>query len=109
MRTSTAGGSLAAGSLIVRSPDDERGRVWGTGRYPTLSKRRGHAGKTWFPPRPRTKGERCSRATLERPRVVDAARRVRNGLQTLRRDRLAAGHAQTVRAGLDPPERRLDF
>jgi hypothetical protein len=30
----------------------ERGGVWGTGRFPTLSERRGHAGETGFPPRP---------------------------------------------------------
>ena len=35
---------------------DERGGVWGTGRFPTLS-RRGHAGETWFPPRERAEGE----------------------------------------------------
>src|SRR5688572_11511466 len=43
-----------------RSPAHERGGVWGTGRFPTLSGIRGYAGETWFPPRPRAEGERCS-------------------------------------------------
>ena len=35
--------------LTGRFPAGERGGVWGTGRFPTLSGRRGHAGETWFP------------------------------------------------------------
>src|SRR5512132_4329299 len=46
--------------LIGRPPADERGGVWGTGRFPTLSRRRGHAGETWFPLRTRVEDE-CSR------------------------------------------------
>src|SRR5207342_111917 len=42
------------------SPPHERGRVWGTGRFPTLSGRRGLAGETWLPPRTRAEGECCS-------------------------------------------------
>jgi hypothetical protein len=36
--------------LTDRSPGRERGGVWGTGRFPTPSRRRGHTGETWFPP-----------------------------------------------------------
>src|SRR3970040_3149261 len=46
--------------LIGRPPTYERGGVWGTGRFPTLSRRTGHAGETWFPPRQRDEIERCS-------------------------------------------------
>src|SRR5438093_2975226 len=46
--------------LIGRSPVYERGGVWGTGRFPTLSERRGYAGETWFPPRSFAERERCS-------------------------------------------------
>src|SRR6187402_3777407 len=38
----------------------DRGGAWGTGRFPTLSRRKGHAGGTWFPPRTRAGGERAS-------------------------------------------------
>src|SRR5687768_5398146 len=51
---------IAMAMLMSRSPAYERGGVWGTGRFPTLSGRRGHVGETWFPPRPRAEGERCS-------------------------------------------------
>src|SRR3990172_7966898 len=58
-------------TLIGRSPVYERGGVWGAGRFPTLSGRRGQTqlsqgsvaeknGETWFPPRTRAGGERCS-------------------------------------------------
>ena len=46
-------------------------------------------------------------AALQRPLVVDAERRVRHGLEPLLADRLAADAAGSVRAGLDPGERRL--
>jgi hypothetical protein len=48
-------------SLLIGQPllAYERGGAWGTGRFPTLS-RRGRVGERWFPPRPRAKGERCS-------------------------------------------------
>src|SRR6187431_1539423 len=39
---------------------DERGGVRGTGRFSVLSRRRGHAGEAWLPPRPRAAGEWCS-------------------------------------------------
>src|SRR5919106_325270 len=35
--------------LIGRPPADEREELWGTGRFPTLSERRGRQGETWFP------------------------------------------------------------
>src|SRR5919109_3996716 len=56
---SPSGSGTGAGRLIGR-PADERGGVWGTGRFPTFSKEGGCAGETWFPPRPRAEGERCS-------------------------------------------------
>jgi hypothetical protein len=39
---------------------DERGGVWGTGRFPTLARRRGLVGETWFPPPTRAEGGCCS-------------------------------------------------
>src|SRR5262245_27411465 len=53
---------LATKSQLMGEPRfaHERGGVAGTGRFPTLSRRRGHAGETWFPPRTRAVGERCS-------------------------------------------------
>src|SRR5688572_10278815 len=66
-----AGAGFCGRMLIGRSPADERGGVWGTGRFPTTSRRRGFAGETWFPPRTRARGERCSwRISFERD-VVD--------------------------------------
>src|SRR6188508_2419151 len=67
----------------------ERGGVWGTGRFPTLSRRRGRAGETWFPPRTRAEGERWSCALPDLPpnvlaRVADAL-----ALVGLRRSHLA--------------------
>src|SRR5918995_3660636 len=50
--------------LIATLRGDERGGVWGSGRFPTLSGRRGHAGEAWFPPRTRAEGERWSRRRL---------------------------------------------
>ena len=52
--------------------------MWGTGRFPTLSRRRGHAGETWFPPRTRAEGERCSsaREADERGQEDDAGEQV---------------------------------
>ena len=47
----------------------ERGGVWGTGRFPTSSRRRGLVGETWFPPRERAAGERSSRGRGGRRRV----------------------------------------
>src|SRR5919197_4036176 len=46
--------------LIDRPPIHERGGVWGPGRFPTSSKEGGCVGETWFPPRTRAEGERCS-------------------------------------------------
>src|SRR6187200_652205 len=51
---------MTAGRLMIRLSDHEHGGAWGTGRFPTFSGRRGHAGETWSPPRPRADGERCS-------------------------------------------------
>src|SRR4249920_865677 len=73
--------SVASSELtLMRQPSlaDERGGVWGTGRFPTFSRRRGqnqfsHAqsslartlgaekqGETWFPPRTQADGARWS-------------------------------------------------
>src|SRR5262245_6024764 len=60
----------------------ERGGVWGTGRFPTLSRRRGQMGETWFPPSTRAEGECCS------------------GFRPPHDDRAAQAQA----AGLDPSE-----
>src|SRR5207342_407418 len=64
------GVACATSSVLVvtsRFPARECGGVWGTGRFPTISRRRGHAGETWFPPRTRAGGER-SRARDGDPR-----------------------------------------
>src|SRR5690349_24461511 len=47
---------------LMRRPRStrERGGVWGTGRFPALSEEGGAVGETWFPPRTRAGGERCS-------------------------------------------------
>src|SRR5918999_1308703 len=63
--------------LIGRTLAYERGGVWGTGRFPTLSRRRGHVGETWFPPRTRAEGERWS---LRRDLLEDLQDPVRVGL-----------------------------
>src|SRR5690242_5663333 len=49
-------------ALLMRRPRStrERGGVWGTGRFPALSEEGGPVGETWFPPRTRARGERCS-------------------------------------------------
>src|SRR5918995_5971238 len=46
---------VTTASVLIGQPwlHYELGGVWGTGRFPTFSKRRGHAGETGFPPRPR--------------------------------------------------------
>ena len=57
-------------------PAHERGGMWGTGRFPIDSGRRGHVGETWFPPRERAEGERrflLIRATPARPRSAGPA------------------------------------
>ena len=53
--------------------------------------------------------EQARSRALQRALVVDAQRRVRNGLEPLLADRAAAGRAESVRPVLDPPERRLDL
>ena len=59
-----SGGSRPRRSFASSSVDlgrqDDGGGVWGTGRFPTLSGRRGQAGETWFPPPTRAVGERSS-------------------------------------------------
>src|SRR6185312_5429170 len=52
----------AAAASLIRHPwsANERGGVWGTGRFPTGSEEGGPVGETWFPPRTRAEGERCS-------------------------------------------------
>src|SRR5688572_10358698 len=57
----------------------ERGGVWGTGRFPTLSRRRGYVGETWFPPRTRAEGERWSFRALEEMTHELLAERRRGG------------------------------
>src|SRR3970282_1977533 len=52
--------TIGINGLMGWSPAHERGGVWGTGRFPTTSRRRGHAGETWFPPRSFAESERCS-------------------------------------------------
>src|SRR5919106_6575239 len=67
---------MTAGRLMGRPAAHERGGVWGTGRFPTLSRRRGHQGETWFPSasrwRPRAGGERCSLRGPPDPLVLEA-------------------------------------
>src|SRR4249920_3874880 len=60
---------LGSSRLMGQPPAaDERGGVWGTGRFPTISGRRGHAGETWFPPRrTRAVGGRSSCGFPEEP------------------------------------------
>src|SRR6185312_2518371 len=57
----------AAAASLIRHPwsANERGGVWGTGRFPTGSEEGGPVGETWFPPRRRAGGERCSRPVSE--------------------------------------------
>src|SRR5688500_3832128 len=66
------GTSRSSVSLTGGSPVRERGGAWGTGRFPTIARRRGRAGETWFPPGPRAEGERCSRS--EAPHVLTPPR-----------------------------------
>src|SRR4249920_235151 len=79
------GVACATSSVLVvtsRFPACECGGVWGTGRFPTFSRRRGHAGETWFPPRPRAEGERSSRGLLLHAHTEQAlARGERNAEQ----------------------------
>src|SRR5919106_6139405 len=49
-------------TLTGRPLARERGEgVWGNREVPPQSRRRGHVGETWFPPRKRAEGERRSR------------------------------------------------
>ncbi len=65
-RRPSVGTRRSSVSLTTCSPGPERGGVWGTGRLPTLSRRRGlrgrkHGFRFRFRWRPRAVGERCSR------------------------------------------------
>ncbi len=70
-------------SLEAHRPDpaDERGGVWGTGRFPRFSGRRGHAGETLVSPATASPGRAghlgtgasaSARSTASSPRIPDA-------------------------------------
>src|SRR5512132_3351132 len=74
--SSPAGPTACQAATLIGQPwlADERGGVWGTGRFPTFSRRRGLVGETWFPPRTRAEGERWSPIRLdaeERRAILD--------------------------------------
>src|SRR6188768_2711697 len=97
--------------LMGRSVAHELGGVWGTGRFPTSSGRRGHAGETWFPPRTRGEAKRCSQdlLTVDDPAMPGPRpQRVRDETAVLRpRHELAEGSGLGHRGDVDL-ERRLD-
>ena len=80
----------------------ERGGAWGTGRFPTSLREKGHAGETGFPPRPRAAGEWWSRGLL--PRQPDGVAELADAAVPAR----AREHEPRERHDLGPRVRRDD-
>ena len=87
----------------------ERSPLRGAGARASVARTRPARARRSMSRRERRRGGRARSPALRLSRVVDAERRPRVRLETLRRDLLAARRARAVGALLDALERRLDL